>query len=466
MKKTNRTFIPFNLQSLSKSNPNDTSGDIDYLIKGYASTTQKDTQGEKVFQEGIDWDTYKSFRKLKYEHSEDPGVNIGFVPVVKPDPDNNRTYVEARIFAKSGTAQHKLAKSIVDDLQNTAEYNKKHPEHTSQDVGFSMEGGKLVKSNGDVPKAIVTHLVLTYAPANTGCTIEMNKSITDIAKRFKATVNESELPEDYLNIFKSFNMKKSFTTEEEVRTFYKSLNFDEADILEKIKVWKEDDAEEKVLLKSITDLEADTATFLNSTDTLVKSFEGMEDFTKMSKSFDDATQLDSNGKLNTLKLFSEMMKLTKSMFERVENGQKTIMKTLLDKSKLDSKIVTLHKSLNTKLNSTIEKGESIMDANSILHKSLVRLETASAMDSLDSEEIDDPNDPNGEGTGRRTEKPFLEPEQVVNALKNMSKSFFDKGDQENVKLCTKALSYGKGFGYQFDKYDPEFQSFIKKHVTA
>ena len=182
-------FIPLNLDLCKANKPIEPGGVIDYSFEGACSAGVKDAQGETLLQKGIDHKTYEATRRLKWEHgAQSPRNNIGFVPKIWLDMNQDKLMFKGHIYAKPGTAHYKLAKEAVDEIETIKSYNQLHKAHKT--LGVSLEGGKLQKSaNGVVGKSYLTNIVLTNAPVNHG-------SVLSITKSFKTINDVSELGSD------------------------------------------------------------------------------------------------------------------------------------------------------------------------------------------------------------------------------------------------------------------------------
>lgn len=154
-------FIPLDLSLCKANKPLEKGKVIDYTFEASCSAGMKDAQGETLLQKGIDHKTYAHTRRLKWEHgSTTPRNNIGFVPKVWLDMNQDKLMFKGHIYAEPGKANYKAAQEAVDEIETIKAYNRVHS--ASQTLGVSLEGGKLQKSaNGVVGKSFLTNIVLT-----------------------------------------------------------------------------------------------------------------------------------------------------------------------------------------------------------------------------------------------------------------------------------------------------------------
>lgn len=130
----------------------------DWYISGYASTKSRDTQGDIVEPEGLDYESY--FQKngwITYEHQHDMASIVG--EPTKLGVDDKGLRIEAKLYKSIPRAQEiwKLQKALA----------KESEEHRA--LGFSIEARVKSRSMDDphiITSAILTAVTITSHPAN------------------------------------------------------------------------------------------------------------------------------------------------------------------------------------------------------------------------------------------------------------------------------------------------------------
>ena len=141
------------------------------LIRGYASTSAEDRQGESLVQKGLDISDFINHGYFNYDH--DNSVILGYPIADKCQVDNNGLWVEGELFKGVPEA---------DRIWNLAIAIKKS--NAPRNVGFSVEGKVLQREGGRILKAKIYNVAITTNPVNTTCSWEA------VVKSFK---NEDEL---------------------------------------------------------------------------------------------------------------------------------------------------------------------------------------------------------------------------------------------------------------------------------
>ncbi len=161
-------FVPLEEKSFKKSS--DGKEDT-YLIRGYASTPNKDRDGDIVLPGNLNIKDFISRGFINYEHKQGDAYRIG-VPTENTyiDPEHG-LFVEAKLFMDNPYAQDmwNLSKSLAKSGSN-------------RKVGFSIEG-KLIGRDYNNPAIIknvkVKNVAITTNPANPEATWDtFTKSFT------------------------------------------------------------------------------------------------------------------------------------------------------------------------------------------------------------------------------------------------------------------------------------------------
>lgn len=171
MKNSQTLYNIYMVPILKSIQGGDADSDLDYIraeVEGVATDDSPDLVNEIVNQEGIS-DIYVKggFARIKNEHSKDPSDFIGFVKSIRRI--GNATSFKGEFFAKKGTPQYPIAKSVIGDIQNVIEWNKLNPGNPKQ-VGWSIEG-LAVKVGEKYLKTLLSSIVYTTAPMNPRATM-------------------------------------------------------------------------------------------------------------------------------------------------------------------------------------------------------------------------------------------------------------------------------------------------------
>ncbi|NUQ80837.1 MAG: hypothetical protein HUU10_04430 [Bacteroidetes bacterium] len=156
------------LKSVEGGDADETKDFIQATIEGIASDGSPDIVNEIVVPEGIDTTYVKhGLARITNDHSKDPADFIGFVDSMTHQ--GGQTRFRGRIFAKKGTPQYKVAKSVIGDLENIALWNQQYPDNPKT-AGFSIEGLSL-KKDGKHLKTFVSSVAYTRGPQNPRATM-------------------------------------------------------------------------------------------------------------------------------------------------------------------------------------------------------------------------------------------------------------------------------------------------------
>lgn len=140
-------------------------------VRGWASTPDKDKQGDAVLPKGINITKFLNRGYINYEHEKGDDKIIG-VPTRNSfvDPDKG-LFVEAKLFM-----DNPFARKMWDLASNIKKSGEDRP------LGFSIEGFALSRDTKDasiITRVDITNVALTVNPANENATWEaLVKSMT------------------------------------------------------------------------------------------------------------------------------------------------------------------------------------------------------------------------------------------------------------------------------------------------
>jgi len=180
-------FVPFNKVEKSINNDVSKSRNGNYLVAGYASTGDRDLDGETIDPEGIDYNYLVGPNGfIDYEHDQDEV--IGF-PTENTHVDENGLYVEAELFGNDPKVK-KIIKL----------YNNLKKSNANKTIGFSIEGIARERDANDkntIRQVDVTGVAVTKHPANPEATWDLlQKSLySDKYRHTWDSINKSETME-------------------------------------------------------------------------------------------------------------------------------------------------------------------------------------------------------------------------------------------------------------------------------
>lgn len=152
-------FLPMDLaKSTLVESEND---DEEMLICGYASTGDKDRQGDSILQKGLDISDFVDHGWYNYDH--DNSKILGY-------PDKENTRIDSHGFYVAG----KLLKSVplAREIYNISKELIKSG--APRRYGFSIEGKTLARdANGKIVKAKVYNVAITPNPVNCNTSLEL-----------------------------------------------------------------------------------------------------------------------------------------------------------------------------------------------------------------------------------------------------------------------------------------------------
>lgn len=132
------------------------SGEGRRLIRGYASTSAEDRQGESLIQKGLDISDFVNHGYFNYDH--DNSIILGY-PLRGCKVDSHGMWVEGELLKGIPEA---------DKIWDLAIALKKS--NAPRKLGFSVEGKVLERSGNQVVKAKIYNVAITPNPVNTTCT--------------------------------------------------------------------------------------------------------------------------------------------------------------------------------------------------------------------------------------------------------------------------------------------------------
>ena len=138
----------------------------DYRIAGIVSTDAVDLEGERVLQEGLDWDYFLQHGWFNLNHRNDPDAVVGYpdkVERVELEGGRVGTRVEGYLIKGYEPAERvwQLLKAL---------------EGTDRSLGFSIEGDVLEREGAEgkvIKRALVRNVAITPNPVNPDARIEV-----------------------------------------------------------------------------------------------------------------------------------------------------------------------------------------------------------------------------------------------------------------------------------------------------
>lgn len=449
-------------------------GVIDVEIGGVISDEQMDTQGERIIQKGIDFNTYLlgGTGRIKYEHNDMPMYNIGFPEEVKVE--DGKTMFKGRIFSKPGMENYNVAKQVFDDLKLIAEYNKNNkdkPNFLKKGFGWSIEGGKLSKSGTDVDKSFVTHVVLTTKPVNPRTTVELYKSFTAASAGVnpydligsEAARNESLEGDRFVEMTEKLSKA---TTEEQAVEIYKSFHYTESEAKYLAKMWKMDYDLNKSFDERITNQQENIKKALESCTAGITSFKGL-DIDEMSKAFTTSTKPDGENNINAVNVISESAKLNIEMNKGLQAGLISIMETQENILKALNEDTDLKKSLEERIKNVSQEFTVIREKQSDMYKALQKSDKGISSEGLAFEDLSEPEGGNGGGAGNGGTPPPSD--MTVEKVRDYYSENIKKAKEEDkidlMKSFDDKLWDAQACGYNISKLPDSEQKAIRDYYN-
>lgn len=139
----------------------------DWKIKGLASTSKRDRQGEIVFQDGLDLSPIHQKRGIfNFDHKPGPENTVGLIDSARRTPDG--LLVEGRLFKN-----HDKAKAIHQIMTSLGKSDRGR-------MGMSVEGVIQERAGEDkkiIKKAVIKAVALTMNPVNEDTYVDLAKSL-------------------------------------------------------------------------------------------------------------------------------------------------------------------------------------------------------------------------------------------------------------------------------------------------
>lgn len=151
--------------SLKKSKANKAENEL-VRVGGVAATEAVDYEGEVLLMKGMDISYLESGKGVfNWNHKDGPGDILGRIDVAKKD--NTELYVEGYLYkgVEKAIQCHDLMKAM-DSTPNPADQ-----------MGFSVEGKILQRSNGRIQKSWINSVAITHEPVNHTTTAGLLKSL-------------------------------------------------------------------------------------------------------------------------------------------------------------------------------------------------------------------------------------------------------------------------------------------------
>lgn len=153
------------LQAVEKSNT-EVPDKRERKIRGIASTSSRDLQGEIVEQSGIDTSYFTNYGYFNYDHKDGSENKVGEPTVCRVT--KNGLYVEGIIYQNKAVADHVW--EHMTSLSQTP--------NTKRKMGFSIQG-KVKRRQGKVIKECwIQDIAITPSPVNTSTWAEIAKSLS------------------------------------------------------------------------------------------------------------------------------------------------------------------------------------------------------------------------------------------------------------------------------------------------
>jgi hypothetical protein len=151
----------------------------DRILRGMASTGDKDLQGEKVLQRGLNIEYLKSRGFINWDHGKGASAIIG--EPIKAEITGNGLYAEGKLYKGKNAPEAEAAWN----LAKTLEAN-----NSGRRLGWSIQGAVRERQGEKIVKADVLHLALTAQPVNPHTYAEIAKSFAT-EEEIEQTTNDS-----------------------------------------------------------------------------------------------------------------------------------------------------------------------------------------------------------------------------------------------------------------------------------
>lgn len=159
MSKTFKFHIPFNFEKAG--------ADGSSLIGGICSTDDMDAEGERLLQEGLDFDPFLKGGFFNDNHASDTGAAIGHPTMAElRELPNGRKgwYVAGQLY---NTQRGREIRELAEALERS---------QSGRRLGFSVEGQVIDRDPSDpstVRRAVVKEVAVTRCPINTNTELQL-----------------------------------------------------------------------------------------------------------------------------------------------------------------------------------------------------------------------------------------------------------------------------------------------------
>lgn len=305
----------------------DSSGQEVMKIKGIASTSDKDSQGEFLDPSGFD---LTSFRWLNWNHKgkDDPATIIG-EPTLATITPNNELYIEGVLYPELPMA--KATFSLMKALNNSPNGNK---------LSLSVEGKVIQRASNDKKSPLYNRILKSKITAVALCPIPINGNTwTDlITKGVTGEDKKEDVEEEYDEDTKKAIMAAGSTiTKEDVEGVIKKPALRKSDIYDRIFTqYPSLDIEKAksvyLLIEKIATMENEAKTV--SDETIKKSFEilnlASEEISKATKPEEVITKAADD---------TDDEEEDKEMYEKSVKAAKEFKKGGMDKEAIKAKLL-------------------------------------------------------------------------------------------------------------------------------
>lgn len=146
----------------------DSKGQSEYWVGGICTTDERDQEGERLLQEGLDFRPFLDHGFFNDNHGKDTGAAVGRPTraELRALPDGRRGwYVEGPLY--NNTRAREIME-LASEIQRSGDAKRK--------LGFSVEGTILDRDPAnpkDVLRAVVREVAITRCPVNRGTSLSL-----------------------------------------------------------------------------------------------------------------------------------------------------------------------------------------------------------------------------------------------------------------------------------------------------
>jgi len=397
-------------------------GVIDVRIGGVISDESIDQDGEVLVQSGLDFDYFKKHGRIKYEHSKNPADFIGFPEGIIRK--GTKTEMVGRIFAKKGTPQYNRALECIGDLENIIAYNAQHPNNPRSSY-YSIEGIPQKKDGSKVVKGLITNVVITANPKNSGTYVTMMKGImagsdVDIQNLTGGQAGRIQHLQNHKGDFKMFKSK------EEVKKFYLEKGLTEAEATAKADAWESTKTSRDSIASLYKGLSDDIDTAVADLEKSIKTSSANTD--TFQKSFGNAmTPIAGTTNIDPIAFLKVIADSNLEMLKGLDANKADILKGITGILGVTKKSLELNKSLSEQLNVVQDFYIQLADDNEELRKSIAKYESGFTTAALNSHNIMEEYEPKNFKSKDEVKDFFMK--KGIDEVAAMAKA----GDWENWK---------------------------------